>query len=178
MNNQHHKKKRNSDFRRRNDEEYSEIVEEFETRDSRRVRAWESNKYFYAFAYFLFFIPLFLEDTRRSRFYVNQGIMVWQWLILGNVALYYIGFIPGMEMFNPTAQWIFSGIIIFLALYGFIATLMDRRDVRLPLSVGSILSNNKEQPLVALFERTFYHGKGRGEASPLFYYNVTLKQTC
>ena len=59
------------------------------------------------------FIPLFLEDTRRSRFYVNQGIMVWLWLILGNVALYYIGFIPGMEMFNPTAQWIFSGIIIF-----------------------------------------------------------------
>lgn len=133
MNNQHHRKKRNSDFRRRNDEEYSEIVEEFETRDSRRVRAWESNKYFYAFAYFLFFIPLFLEDTRRSRFYVNQGIMVWLWLILGNVALYYIGFIPGMEMFNPTAQWIFSGIIIFLALYGFIATLMDRRDVRLPV---------------------------------------------
>ena len=59
--------------------------------------------------------------------------MVWLWLILGNVALYYIGFIPGMEMFNPTAQWIFSGIIIFLALYGFIATLMDRRDVRLPV---------------------------------------------
>lgn len=133
MNNRHHKKRKKHNLNRRNDVEYSEIVEGYETRETKRTRVWENNKYFYAFAYFLFFVPLFLEDTRRTRFYVNQGIMVWLWLILGNVALYYIGFIPGMELFNPTAQWIFSGIIFFLALYGFIATLMDPRDVRLPI---------------------------------------------
>lgn len=131
--NQQNKKKRKNNPNRKNDVEYSEIVDDFEVREKRSVRAWESNKYFYAFAYFIFFVPLFMEDTRRSRFYVNQGIMVWLWLILGNIALYYIGMIPGFELFNPTAQWVFSAIILLLALYGFIATLLDRRDVRLPV---------------------------------------------
>lgn len=117
---------------RNKDVEIGEVVD-VERKKTKRTSEWVDNKYYYAFAYFLFFLPFFVDDSRRSRFYANQGLMVWLWLFIGNIIIYYIGFINVVAPYVVYIHWTFSIIIALLALGGFIATVQDKKDVRLPV---------------------------------------------
>lgn len=120
--------------RKRYDEdvEFGEFIE-VESEKKTRTSDWAENKYYYAFSYFLFFLPFFVDDSKRSRFYANQGLMVWIWLFFGNVIIYYLGFINIFAPYIVYVHWGFSIIVALLALGGFIATVQDKKDVRLPV---------------------------------------------
>lgn len=105
------------------------------TQSRQGQNTFEKQKLWFGLSYFLFFIAFFCKGEQKH-FYANQGFVLFLFLAFGSLV-----FRVGLAFVHlETALivcFVFYVFVFLMALFGFIKTLKNEQNVRLPL-IGKI----------------------------------------
>lgn len=103
-----------------------------------KIQSEQKDKLVFALGYFLFFLPLIFSKNKKRMFYANEGLVLLIFSCLGGI---FFKFVIGLLHYETALilSIVFYVFVFLCALYGFLKTMNNEKNVIIPFGKIKIL---------------------------------------